>query len=78
MVKIEKLSKFDDLKHSIHVFDKNGNRLADIDKNGVRVYGDTLNIAVCRENGEENGWPKSEMVYMSNGLKELIESKNRA
>lgn len=72
---IEKLSKLDDLKHSIHIFDTKGNRLADIDKNGVRVHGDTLNIAVCKEAGEENGWPKSEMVYMSDGLKELIGPK---
>lgn len=75
---LEKLSKFVDLKHTIHVFDTKGNRLADIDKNGVRVYGDALNIAVCKEDGEENGWPKSEMVYMSDGLGKLIESKNRA
>lgn len=75
-MKIE--SKFDDLKHSIHVFNTKGARLADIDKDGVRVYGDALNIAVCKEVEEENGWPKSEMVYMSDGLKELIELKNRA
>lgn len=75
-MKIE--SKIDDLKHSIHVFDTKGVRLADIDKDGVRVYGGALNIAVCKEVEEENGWSKSEMVYMSDGLKELIELKNRA
>lgn len=77
-MKIEKISQFSDLKHSIHVFDTKGNRLADIDKDGVRVYGNTLNIAVNKETGEENGWTKSEMIYLSNGLKEVIKLKNRA
>ena len=69
---------FSDLKYSVHIFDKDGNRLADIDKDGVKAYGDALNIAVCKDTGEENGWPKSEMIYMSDGLANLIEPKNRA
>ena len=77
-MEIKKLSEFNDLRHSVHVFDTEGNRLADIDKDGVRVYGDAVNIAVCKEIGSEAGWPKSEMIYMQEGLKELVELKNRA
>lgn len=66
---------FSGLKYSVHIFDKNCNRLADIDKNGVSVYGDELNIAVCKEVGEEDGWTESETVYVSDGLKELFKQK---
>ena len=52
--------------------------MADIDKDGVRVYGDAVNIAVCKEIGGEARWSKSEMIYMPEGLKELVELKNRA
>lgn len=66
------LLEFSDMNHSIHVFDVKGNRLADIDETGVRMYSEELKIAVCKQIGEENGWPKTKMIYMSENLEELL------
>lgn len=66
---------FSDLKHSIHIFDKAGNRLADIDKTGVRVSSDKIRISVCKETGEIEGWTEEKVVFMSEGLIETIKPK---
>lgn len=66
---------FCDLKHSIHIFDETGKRLADIDKNGVRILNDKIRISVCKEIGEIEGWTKGKLVFASEGLLEAVKPK---
>lgn len=73
-VKSKDAQEFSDLKHSVHVFDAEGNRLADIDENGVKLYSN-VKIAVYKKTGEDEGWPKLETIYMSDGLKKLVKAK---
>lgn len=72
---IKKTEEFADMEHSIHVFDTKGNRLADIDENGIRMHSDSVMISVCKKTGEDDGWPKYEMIYLPERLAELVKSK---
>lgn len=72
---IGRTEEFADMEHSVHVFDAKGNRLADIDENGVRICSDAVMISVCKKSGEVNGWPKYEMIYLPDRLAEIVKSK---
>lgn len=76
--KIDSQNDFLDLKYSIHIFDDHGKRLADIDKNGVKLLSDKLNVFVSKEIGKTDGWTRAEVIYVSDGLQELVPEGNRA
>lgn len=75
---IDSQNDFLDLKYSIHIFDDHGNRLADIDKNGVKLLSDKLNVFVSKEIGKTDGWARVKVIYVSDGLQELVPEGNRA
>lgn len=49
--------------------------MADIDRNGLQLHSDTLKVAICKEDGEIDDWPKAEIIYMTEGLDELLKKK---
>lgn len=68
-------SDFSDLKHSIHLFNRNGDRIADIDESGVKVYSDEIGISVCKETGQIKGWKEERMIFATKKLMELLKKK---
>ncbi len=67
---LDGIQKFTDLTYSVHIFDRKGKRLVDVDQTGVHCYSEDLLISVCKETGAE--WKKESMVYVSDGLIELL------
>lgn len=76
--KIDSQNDFLDLKYSIHIFDNHGNRLVDIDKDGVKLLSDKLNVFVSKEIGTTDGWTRAKVIYVSDGLQELAAEGDRA
>lgn len=66
------LKEFEDLKHSVIISDKTGKQLACVDKSGVKIYSEDINICVCKVTGQYHGWDEEKMIYMSEGLKKFI------
>lgn len=52
--------------------------MADIDKNGVKLLNDKLNVFVSKEIGKTDGWARVKVIYVSDGLQELVSEGNRA
>lgn len=68
-----KPSDFSALKYSVHLWDKRGQKLADIDEKGIVLYDDELNLSVCETTGDANGWKQQQMIYVSEELRKLSE-----
>lgn len=75
MEEINAPSGFGDLKHSIHIFSKNGDRIADIDENGVKVYSDEIGVSVCKETSQVEGWKTEKIIFTTENLPELLNRK---
>lgn len=52
--------------------------MADIDKNGVKLLSNKLNVFVSKEIGTTDGWTRAKVIYVSDGLQELVPEGNRA
>lgn len=74
-MEIRKTTEFADLKHSIHIFDTDGKRLADIDASGVKMHSDVVLVSVCKTTGEKEGWPEEELIYLPEILERLLKEK---